>query len=694
MLVPTNVGVGLNAVALGLVRAIDNHGVKVAFYKPVAVSHDVTDEDCDPYCPLSIREVESYLSEGREGDLLEDIVGRFEACAENVDVIVIQGMIATQDNPYVERLNRSIAKALDANVILVATPANFSPRMLSDHIEITAQTFGGIHHKNVLGCIINKVGGPVDEKGSTRFDLAGDLVNNDEDLCATFQEQCPIFSDKQFRLLGCIPWKTTLSAPRIKDIVNFLKARLICPGEFRTRRVSRISLCARSVSNMLGTLKPGSLIITSGDRTDIIIATALISLSGVQIAGLLLTGDYPFPQSTFKLCEQAILSGLPILSTRMDSYRTVVRLHQLDVEVAPDDEERIEASKDYMASYIDSQWIKQLTITSYERHLSPPAFRYQLVKKARSFNKVIVLPEGDEPRTVRAAIICGERNIARCVLLAENIEVERIAKHYGLSLNENVSIISPDSVRERYIDALVEIRKNKGMTAPVALEQLQDNVMLGTMMLQCGRVDGLVSGALHTTANTIRPAFQIIKTAPDAKLVSSIFFMCLPDQVLVYGDCAVNPDPTPEELADIAIQSANSAQAFNITPRVAMISYSTGTSGSGSDVEKVRQATHLVKQKRPDLLVDGPLQYDAALIQSVAKSKAPDSPVAGQATVVIFPDLNTGNTTYKAVQRSADVLSIGPMLQGLNKPVNDLSRGATVDDIVYTIAITAIQAGI
>ncbi len=259
-------------------------------------------------------------------------------------------------------------------------------------------------------------------------------------------------------------------------------------------------------------------------------------------------------------------------------------------------------------------------------------------------------------------------------------------------LTDRVEIIDPVAVRERYVARLVELRKNKGMTEVVAREQLEDNVVLGTMMLERNEVDGLVSGAVHTTANTIRPPMQIIKTAPGSSLISSIFFMLLPDQVLVYGDCAINPDPTAEQLAEIAIQSADSAAAFGIEPRVAMISYSTGTSAAGADVEKVREATELAKAKRPDLIIDGPLQYDAAIMENVAKSKAPNSPVAGKATVFVFPDLNTGNTTYKAVQRSADLVSIGPMLQGMRKPVNDLSRGALVDDIVYTIALTGIQA--
>ncbi|MCT4953518.1 phosphate acetyltransferase, partial [Pseudomonas aeruginosa] len=291
-----------------------------------------------------------------------------------------------------------------------------------------------------------------------------------------------------------------------------------------------------------------------------------------------------------------------------------------------------------------------------------------------------------------AAAICQARGIARCVLLAKPDEVQAVAQAQGIVLPEGLEIIDPDLVRQRYVEPMVELRKGKGLNAPMAEQQLEDSVVLATMMLALDEVDGLVSGAIHTTASTIRPALQLIKTAPGYNLVSSVFFMLLPDQVLVYGDCAVNPDPSASDLAEIAVQSAASAQAFGIPARVAMISYSTGDSGSGVDVDKVREATRLAREQRPDLLIDGPLQYDAAAIASVGRQKAPNSPVAGQATVFIFPDLNTGNTTYKAVQRSADCVSVGPMLQGLRKPVNDLSRGALVEDIVYTIALTAIQA--
>jgi phosphate acetyltransferase len=365
----------------------------------------------------------------------------------------------------------------------------------------------------------------------------------------------------------------------------------------------------------------------------------------------------------------------------------------MNTEVPINDRERIDTGMNYVAGQISRAWLKSMVGFHREIRLSPAAFRYRLVQLARKKSKRIVLPEGTDARTLEAANICQKRGIANCVLLAKREEIEEMADKMGLTLDPGLEILDPAGLRAGYVDTLEELRKHKGVNRSMAASLLEDNVMLGTTMLKAGDVDGLVSGAVHTTAETVRPALQLIKTKPGTRFVSSLFFMLLPEQVYIYADCAINENPDAETLAEIALQSADSAIAFGITPKVAMISYSTGSSGSGTEVEKVRKATEIAREKRPDLIIDGPLQYDAASTASVAKTKAPDSLVAGKANVFIFPDLNTGNTTYKAVQRSANVISIGPMLQGLNKPVNDLSRGALVDDIVYTIALTAIQAG-
>jgi phosphate acetyltransferase len=456
--------------------------------------------------------------------------------------------------------------------------------------------------------------------------------------------------------------------------------------------MSRIIICARTVLNTLQLLKPGVLVVTPGDRDDILLAAALASLNGVPLAGVLLTSDTRPDPRVMDLCRGALQAGLPVLSVSTGSYDTATRLNQLNNEIPVDDRERAETITDFVASHLDATWLHQHCGTPRELRLSPAVFRYQLIQLAQRANKRIVLPEGSEPLTVQAAAICQARGIARCVLLAKPAEVEAVARAQGIELPEGLEVLDPDTIRGRYVEPMVQLRNSKNLNAPMAEQQLEDPVVIGTMMLALDEVDGLVSGLVHSTANTIRPALQLIKTAPGWSLVSSVYFMLFPDQVVMYGDCVMNPHPDAAELAQIALQSADSAQALGIAPRVAMLSSSSSQSASGEEVEKVREATLLAREAQRNLLIDGPLQYDAAANEAVARQLAPNSDVAGRATVFVFPDLNTGNTTHKAVQRSADCVSLGPMLQGLRKPVNDLPRGAQVDDIVYTIALTAIQA--
>jgi len=463
-------------------------------------------------------------------------------------------------------------------------------------------------------------------------------------------------------------------------------------GALERTRVLRVSVAGRGVEGVIDRMGPGTLVVAAGERSDIMLATGLVYLQGMPLAGLLLTCGTRLSPQVAALLRAPDLASLPILTTPEHTFETGVALAGLSHHVRADDTERMEQAIAHAAEHIDTAALRARIGHPGRLRMPPPAFRHRLVQAAHAANKRIVLPEGDEPRTVQAAALCAQKGIAHCILLGEPDRIRHAAEVQGILLPSEVEIVEPALVRARYIEPMVAMRRAKGLTAAQAEQQLEDNVVLGTMMLALDEVDGLVSGAVHTTANTIRPALQLIRTAPGAALVSSVFFMLMPNEVLVYGDCAVNPDPTAEELADIALQSADSALAFGIEPRVAMISYSTGSSGGGADVDKVRRALTIARAKRPELLIDGPLQYDAASVESVGRQKAPDSSVAGRASVFIFPDLNTGNTTYKAVQRSAHVISIGPMLQGLRKPVNDLSRGALVDDIVYTIALTAIQA--
>jgi len=699
LLVSTGSGAGLTTISLGMVRALDQLGIRSGFCKPVAQFHDgdmgperstqliKSMTTIMPPTPIGLSRVKAMLGADQEDLLMEEVIQLYQQSSAHADVVIIEGLVADGHAGYATRLNTAIARALDAEVLLVAKPEDD----LEKYIDMAAHVFGDANETALMGMIINKVGMP--EHDPSNLSEAALPCPSTEDATGPTRMMQQRLADNPFHLVACIPWQPDLIAPRTRDIANHLHAEVLYAGEMHHRRVQRIELCARTLVNTLSVYQAHTLLIFPGDRDDVFVTACMAAMNGVALAGILLTGGLKPSPAVMQLCAQAFQTGIPVLLVPQSSFHTAAKVAAMPAEVAIDDLDLIDQAMDHVANHLDSTWLQQRCAIERKPRLSPAAFRYQLIQQAACQQRVIVLPEGDEPRTVMAAQQCQQRGIAHCILLGHPDKIHQLATSQGIELDEGIEIINPDLVRQRYVEAMVALRQHRGMSSQMAEDQLQDRVVLGTMMLALGEVDGLVSGASHTTANTVRPAFQLIGTHPDAQLVSSIFFMCLPDQVVVYGDCAINPDPNAEQLADIAIQSADSARRFGLEPRVAMISYSTGESGAGSDVEKVRQATYSVRQRRPDLLIDGPLQYDAATIVSVGKSKAPDSPVAGNANVLIFPDLNTGNTTYKAVQRSAHVVSIGPMLQGLKKPVNDLSRGALVEDIVYTIALTCIQAG-
>lgn len=690
--IPTGPKVGLSTISIGLFRALDRQGVRVGFFKPISqpMGGGAT-EDCstklvssqsavNPPEPLSIYEVREYIGQDKVELLMEIIVQRFNAAAEQYDAMVVEGLLQTEDFPLASMLNKRIVQTLSAEVILVSQFHNLTPEVINRQIEIASLEFNG----SVVGSIINKA--------DVEIIAERPLSEGVEKLSKELINKCPVFTSRGIDLIGIVPYSTDLLAPRTLDVAKLINAIPVFEGDMENRRVHNIELCARSVPNMLYVLKTGNLLVTPGDRSEIILATAMAAINGVQIAGLILTGDVEPDERVIKLCRKAWSTGLPVFRVNLTSFKTAKALSEMNSEIPLDDGERINKAMDLVARSIDTKWIKKALSSAVKTRISPAAFRHMLARQAATKLKRIVLPEGSEPRTIQAAVSCQLRGLSHCVLLGKRDDILEQAAALGIELPDSLEIIEPEEVIGRYVPHLVEMRRHKNMTEEIAEDHLTDNVVLGTMMLALGEVDGLVSGAEHSSANTVRPALQLIKTHKDAKIVSSIFFMCLPEQVLVYGDCAINPDPNAEELADIAIQSAESVKAFGMDPSIAMISYSTLGSGSGKGVDKVVEATNIVKEARPDLLIDGPLQYDAASTADVAAKKAPNSPVAGKANVFIFPDLNTGNTTYKAVQRSANVISIGPMLQGLNKPVNDLSRGALVDDIIYTIALTAIQA--
>lgn len=703
-LAPISGGVGLTTIALGLVHALDKRGLRVGFCKPIGqpLARDAGPERSThfvrattaltPADPISLGQAERMLSEGRADEMMTLVVREFHESAGNADVMVVEGLVPTPHDASVGTLNAELIRTLSAEVILVGNATGGIHAGLRDQLEFAARQYVHADRARLAGCILNRLR-PKDDGESPEAAAARVKAEYRALGGADHHHVLP-------ELAALVPENETLTQCRTRDIARHLGAEVVAAGErdLDQRRVKSIHLLARTVPNLIHVFRPGAVLVTPADRDDVLLAACMAALNGVPLAGIVLTGDTALDERVFALCRPAVETGLPILRVQTNSYETATALGAMSSEAPADDLERVRAGMEFVSLHLDEDWLRQRCggeRGDLETRLSPAAFCFQLTERARAVNRRIVLPEGAEPRTVRAAAICAQRGIARCVLLGDPGEVRRVAATQDVALpaeGGGIEILDANAVRADYVKPMVALRRHKGLSPQAARDQLEDDVVLGTMMLALGQVDGLVSGAVHSSANTVRPALQLIKTRPGVRAVSSVFFMCLPDQVLVYGDCAVNQDPDAETLADIAVQSADSAQRFGIPPRVAMISYSTGESGSGADVEKVRAATRIAQTLRPDLPIDGPLQYDAAAIADVARTKAPGSPVAGRATVYVFPDLNTGNTTYKAVQRSANVISIGPMLQGLRHPVNDLSRGALVEDIVYTIALTAVQA--
>ena len=702
LVVPTASGASLARTCLGVVRALDRQGVNVGFVKPVAQPRDDGGPDrsaalvrattaLHPPEPLSTDQLERQLGSGGLDVVLEKAVAAWQPVHHQYDVVVVEGLSPGPAKLYASGLNQALARALDADVLLAAgwpaadaaagghtgvrtaepgpSPAADTAESLAERLAITASGYSSGEHERVIGCVVNGV--PATDTSAAA--QLGDAL-----------------AQRKLRLLAAVPHRPELTWLRVRDLVRELDPRVLSEGDL-SRRIKEVAVFAQGIPGGLSVLTEG-LVVVPGDRHDVVMAACLAELSGTRLAALLLSaGTEPDPR-VWDLTRATRATGLPILVVDDSSYETATRVRDLDPGLPIDDLDRIEAVTDTIADALDASWLESLPSSAQPRRLSPAAFRYQLVEQASAAGACLVLPEGTEPRIVQAAVACADRGIARSVLLGPPDQVMELARSLGLHLPDGVTVVDPQAVAERYVAPLAALRKHRGWTEEMARDHLADPITVGTMMLQQGEVDGLVAGAVHTTAATVRPALQILGTRPGSRLVSSVFFMCLPDEVVVYGDCAINPQPGAEDLADIAIQSAASARAFGIEPRVAMISYSTGTSGSGVDVDKVAEATRVVRELEPGLAVDGPLQYDAAAIVSVGRTKRPGSAVAGRANVFIFPDLNTGNTTYKAVQRSAQVVSVGPMLQGLAKPVNDLSRGALVDDIVYTVALTAIQS--
>jgi phosphate acetyltransferase len=679
-------GSGKSAVVLGLTEVLSRHAASLAFYRPFVASADIPDPAIELIrhrYRLSQSAAESFVLtaddlhnlEGRGGydALLKRVLDGYAALAADAEVVVIEGSDFTEASLAAELdLNIDAASNLGSPVLLVVGGRRRTTEQVLDAVH---QGLGRLSERGcvLLGVICNRVAPELaDAVRAGVAEAAGGLP------------------------AAVMPEIGLLAAPTVAEVATRLGAeQLVQPGASGTpREVSRVVVGAMSLPLFLTRVGEGDLVITPGDRADIVAGTLAAHLSGTYpaVAGLVLTGGFVDP-SVRRLVAGLGDVGVPVIAVGTDTYETVSAVGTVRGAIGPNSERKIATAIRQFEDHVEHELLRERLEVTRPSRVTPLMFEQVLLGRARADRRHIVLPEGDDDRVLAAAEQLLLRGVADITLLGTDNEIRSRATALGLTL-PGVQVIDPATSphRERFAEVYAELRKHKGVLPMQAFDIMADSSYFGTMMIHQRLADGMVSGAAHTTAHTIRPAFEFIRTAPGVALVSSSFLMCLSDRVLVYADCAVVPRPDSDQLADIAISAAGTAAVFGIEPRVAMLSYSTGESGSGSDVDKVRQATALVRERRPDLPVEGPIQYDAAIDPDVARTKLPNSPVAGRATVFVFPDLNTGNNTYKAVQRSANAVAIGPVLQGLAKPVNDLSRGATVADIVNTVAITAIQA--
>jgi len=669
---------GKSTVALGLVDLLTRTVARVGVFRPVARSTDVHDYILELLLahdgidvPYDDAVGVSYQQVIDDPDAaLARIVQRFHEVERRCDAVVVVGSDYTDvAGPTELAYNARIAANLGAPTVLVVSGRNRTPDQIRDVAEIAHNEMAA-NHAQVVACVVNRC----DE---TDLDTIKSHIG-----CG----HVPVWA---------IPENSLLFAPTLRELSEAVGATLIGGDEtLLSREVLDVLVGAMSVEHLLERLQPGAVVITPGDRHDVLLALLLAHQAEgfPNLAGLILTGGFD-PSPTISRLVAGLQARLPLLVTELGTFRTATAASGTRGRLTRESQRKIDTAMSLFERYIDGPGLLSALDVPRLAVVTPLMFEYQLLDRARGDRKRIVLPEGNDDRILRAASTLLQRSVTDLTILGDESAIRTRATELGLVL-DGADVIDPKAgeLTERFAAEYTELRKHKGMTLERAREVVTDVSYFGTMMVHLGLADGMVSGASHTTAHTIKPSFEIIKTVPGVGSVSSCFLMCLEDRVLVYADCAVIPDPTSEQLADIAISSAETAAQFGIEPRIAMLSYSTGTSGSGVDVDKVREATRLVHERRPDLSVEGPIQYDAAVDASVAKTKLPDSAVAGRATVFVFPDLNTGNNTYKAVQRSAGAVAVGPVLQGLRKPVNDLSRGALVQDIVNTVAITAIQA--
>lgn len=684
---------GKSAVVLGLMELLTRNIKRVGFFRPVvSVNRDAHERDNllelirqQYHLPFDYEDMYAYtsteastlISMGKEDELHEKILQKFNMMQGQVDFVLCAGIeFEGASASFDFDLNSDMANNIGAPVLLLASGRN----MGADEIRRSVK----VYHESLM------------EKSTS---IVGTIVNCVDpgamESIETALVQDPVVSKQSVYI---VPYNENLGNPSVGEVSRLVNAEVLYGADKLNRHVRGFTIASMQLRNFLERIEYGNLIIAAGDRSDIILAclAALESKTMPNISGIMLTGGL-VPEPPIQRVIEGFPDSAPILSVNENTYQTAIRVDSIHATITPDNIRKINEALALFERHVDMVALRDKIITRKTTIVTPKMFESRLLQRAKKDKRHIVLPEGEDDRILQAAEILLRRDVVDLTILGNADKVREREKALGLHL-DGASIINPleSSHFSEYVESYYELRKHKGISEEFARDTMSDYNFFGTMMIYKGHADGMVSGAAHTTANTIRPAFQIIKTVPDCSVVSSVFLMCLNDRVLAYGDCAVNPNPTAAELAEIATSSALTARLFGIEPRVAMLSYSSGTSGKGEQVDKVREATKLAKLRAekiyPGLPIEGPIQYDAAIDPNVAASKMPNSEVAGKATVFIFPDLNTGNNTYKAVQRSSGAVAVGPLLQGLRKPVNDLSRGCLVADIVNTVAMTAVQA--
>ena len=679
---------GKSVITIGLINMLLGKAKKIGYFKPIINRDSVDKKDVhietvlthfslpvgyDDAFAFTRQEVQQHIQTDSEEQIINTIITKFKQQEENYDFIVMEGSDFVGEGTAFEfEYNIRIAKNLGAPAIIVVSGQDKTTAQVVNFALNVWRNFES-REVQVLSIIVNKV-----------------APEQETDVRELLQTQLP-----KNIILSVIPQNKSLLSPTIKEINEYIKGKVLFGESLLSNQADNFVTGAMQLPHFLKYIKENVLIITPGDRGDIIVGAlqANMSASYPKIAGIVLTADTQPEEPIMKLIE-GLQTVVPIISVQTGTFETSKTIGSIPSRITADNTKKIELAISLFNKYVDTQTLDEKMVTFTTDAITPQMFQYQLMKRAKRVRKHIVLPEGNDDRILKAVARLVLQDMVNLTILGDTSEVIASVKRLGIDIDlSKIQILNPayDARYDDYVQTLYELRKSKNVTLEMARDLMADVSYFGTMMVYKGDADGMVSGAVHTTQHTIRPALQFIKTKPGFSVVSSIFFMCLPDRVSVFGDCAVNPNPTAEQLAEIAISSADSSQRFGIEPRVAMLSYSSGTSGAGEEVEKVRKATEIVKEKRPDLKIEGPIQYDAAVDPVVGSQKLPHSEVAGKASVLIFPDLNTGNNTYKAVQRETGALAIGPMLQGLNKPINDLSRGCTVDDIFNTVIITAIQ---